>query len=208
MAESSESAPAAKGGGLKWIAIAAGASLLSAAGTFVVVSRTVAPPAAGESHAPAAPGQPAAAEHADEGAAEQHGGGTSEHASSGGDEHASAPAQEHAPPPSAASGHGATVSNTFELETFVVNINDGERDRFLKLKPELELSDPAAGEELKARMPQVKDIVISLLSSQSFSQIRTIEGKDALREELMLRLNALLRSGKVSRVFFTEFVVQ
>jgi flagellar FliL protein len=63
-------------------------------------------------------------------------------------------------------------------------------------------------DELKSRMPQVKDLIISLLSSQSFNEIRSIEGKDALREEIMVRLNALVRSGKVSRVFFTEFVVQ
>jgi flagellar FliL protein len=89
-----------------------------------------------------------------------------------------------------------------------VNINDGERDRFLKLKPELELSDAAVAEELKARMPYIKDLVIGLLSSQTFSEIRTLEGKDMLREEMMVRLNALLKGGKVTRVFFTELVVQ
>jgi len=105
-------------------------------------------------------------------------------------------------------GGGAQLSTIFQLETFVVNINDGDRDRFLKIKPELEITEPAVADELKARMPQVKDIIISLLSSQSFSQIRSIEGKDALREDMMIRLNALVREGKVLRIFFTEFVVQ
>ena len=96
----------------------------------------------------------------------------------------------------------------YSLEPFIVNINDGERDRFLKLKADLELSSPELAQELERRMPQVKDVIISLLSSQSFSDIKSIEGKDLLREELLVRLNTLLRKGKVRRVFFTEFVVQ
>jgi len=104
----------------------------------------------------------------------------------------------------AASGGG----EFFPLETFIVNINDGRRDRFLKIKTELEVSYEAVVVELRARMPQVKDLVITLLSSKSFQEIRTMEGKDLLREELLARLNALTRSGSVRKVFFTEFVVQ
>ena len=51
-------------------------------------------------------------------------------------------------------------------------------------------------------------MVISLLGSKSFEEIRSMEGKDILREEILQRLNALLKTGKARRVFFTEFVVQ
>ena len=51
-------------------------------------------------------------------------------------------------------------------------------------------------------------LVISLLGSKSFEDVRTIEGKNFLREEILLRVNALLVTGKAKRVFFTEFVVQ
>ena len=190
-----------KKSGLLWIGIAAGASVLSAAGTFFVVSSTI--PQAPESAEPAA-------EHAEEAdAADSASGG--EHASESEDSHAASEAHESAgrsEHDTIARGSGAELSTIYQLETFVVNINDGNRDRFLKIRPELEISDPAVGEQLTQRMPQVKDIVISLLSSQSFGQIRSIEGKDALREDLMIRLNALVREGKVLRVFFTEFVVQ
>jgi flagellar FliL protein len=139
-----------------------------------------------------------------EASAEDAGGHGDSHAgeSKGGqDGHGSAGAHD-------ASGQEAVASDFFPLETFIVNIRDGDRDRYLKLKTELELSGDAAGSEISARMPEIKDIVISLLGSKSFEEVRTIEGKNLLREQLMVRINALLNSGKVKRVFFTEFVVQ
>ena len=117
------------------------------------------------------------------------------------------------PPVAAGSGAakvdiGRLIGETYALDTFVVNIRDGERDRFLKLKAELELTSIETGQEVNQRLPQIRDLVISLLGSKSFEDIRTIEGKNFLREEILLRLNSLLSTGSVTRVFFTEFVVQ
>lgn len=103
---------------------------------------------------------------------------------------------------------GNHIGTVFPLDSFVVNISDRERDRYLKLKAELELTTPELSDELDQRMPQIRDLIISLLGSKSFEEVRTIEGKNFLREEMILRINALLVSGKVKRVFFTEFVVQ
>ena len=113
----------------------------------------------------------------------------------------------------AADGGGAStesrhIGTIIPLDSFVVNISDRERDRYLKLKTELELSMPELSDELDQRMPQIRDLIISLLGSKSFEEVRTIEGKNFLREEILLRINSLLVSGKVKRVFFTEFVVQ
>jgi flagellar FliL protein len=137
---------------------------------------------------------------------------STEDAGGHGDSHAEGDDSGHG----AAGGHGAegahgeavVSSDFFPLETFIVNIQDGDRDRYLKLSTELELTSSGAGSEISARMPQIKDIVISLLGSKSFQEVRTIEGKNLLREQLMVRINALLQTGKVKRVFFTEFVVQ
>jgi flagellar FliL protein len=103
------------------------------------------------------------------------------------------------------SGH---IGSTYALQTFVVNILDRDRDRYLKLKAELELEDTKLEEELSSRLPQIRDLIIGLLGSKTFDDIRTIEGKNFLREEMLLRINALLVTGKVRRIFFTEFVVQ
>ena len=102
----------------------------------------------------------------------------------------------------------AMVGTMYALDSFIVNIGDRDRDRYLKLKAELELSKGAVAEEIEQRMPQIRDLIISLLGSKSFDEIRSIEGKDLLREEVLQRINALLVTGKARSVFFTEFVVQ
>jgi len=107
-----------------------------------------------------------------------------------------------------ADGQPPSVPETFAMDAFVVNIADGDKDRFLKLKVDLEVSGPAVSAELTERLPQVKDIMISVVSSQSFGDVRSLEGKDFLREELQTRLNAVVREGTVRKVFFTEFIVQ
>jgi flagellar FliL protein len=106
-------------------------------------------------------------------------------------------------------GSGQAMMGTmYALDSFIVNIGDRDRDRYLKLKAELELSQATVAEEIDQRLPQIRDLVISLLGSKSFDEIRSIEGKDLLREEVLHRINALLVTGKARSVFFTEFVVQ
>ncbi len=100
------------------------------------------------------------------------------------------------------------IGPRYQLKTFIVNITDRDRDRYLKIKAELELSNDRVAKELDSRRPQLRDLVISLLGSQSFEEVRSIEGKDILREEILQRINAVLTTGKARRIFFTEFVVQ
>ena len=109
-----------------------------------------------------------------------------------------------------AAGAGADkmLGAIFSLDAFIVNIGDGDRDRYLKLKADLELTKDTVAEEIERRLPQIRDLIISLLGSKSFDDVRSIEGKDLLREEMLRRINALLVTGKARSIFFTEFVVQ
>jgi flagellar FliL protein len=194
--EKAEDAPPAKKGGRLVLFAAVGGALLvgAAAGAGVLMLRGGGePPAAhAESAEPAAePG----VEEALDGAADPH---------AAAEGHGDAQA-------SAGDGHGGgahAAGATYKLDPFIVNINDRERDRYLKLRAELELGKDAAADALEKRNPEVRDLVISLLSSKSFEEIRTIEGKNFLREEIIVRLNALVGAGSVRKVFFTEFVVQ
>ena len=60
----------------------------------------------------------------------------------------------------------------------------------------------------RLRLPQIRDLIISLLGAKSFDEVRSIEGKNFLREEMLLRINSLLVTGKAKSIYFTEFVVQ
>lgn len=62
--------------------------------------------------------------------------------------------------------------------------------------------------EIEARMPMMDDIVISLLSTKTYDQLYTAEGKEMLRVEIMNKINEQLPEFYVMSVYFTEFVVQ
>lgn len=101
-----------------------------------------------------------------------------------------------------------TMTQTYAMETFVVNLNDPGGKRYLKTNIELEYLSEALGEEIAHRLPQLRDLILLLLSSKSLEDIQSVDGKIALRRELIQRINQILTSGKIRNLYFTQFVIQ
>ncbi|MBF0453297.1 MAG: flagellar basal body-associated FliL family protein [Magnetococcales bacterium] len=100
------------------------------------------------------------------------------------------------------------VGEMFKLDPFVVNLNEPRGNRYLKTTIQLEMDSEALMAELERRNAQLQDVILSLLTSKSSKELQALEGKFRLREELLSRINALLVNGIVTRVYFTEFVIQ
>ena len=96
----------------------------------------------------------------------------------------------------------------FSLETFIVNLADKGGKRYLRVTMDLELGNPELEAELTKRLPQVRDSVLMILPSKRFEDISSVEGKMALRDEILDVLNGFLTQGQVSKIYFKEFVVQ
>ena len=91
---------------------------------------------------------------------------------------------------------------------FVVNLADTPEIRYLKLTIKLELTKEEYTEEVTKRMPQIRDSLLILFSSKEYASIRTVEGKMELRDEILQRLNTILKKGAVKAAYFTDFVAQ
>lgn len=100
------------------------------------------------------------------------------------------------------------IGPIYSMDTFIVNLVDPLGKRYLKLKMELELDGALVREEVTGRMPQLKDTVITLLSSKGFEDVSSLEGKLQLRAEMISLLNQHLLSGAIKNIYFTEFIVQ
>jgi flagellar FliL protein len=100
------------------------------------------------------------------------------------------------------------IGPIFPLETFIVNLSDPQGKKYLKAKLELELDNEEVILEIEKRLPQLRDTVLTVLSSKGFEDIRQLEGKYQLRVELIALLNQHLKTGKVKNIYFTEFIVQ
>jgi flagellar FliL protein len=94
------------------------------------------------------------------------------------------------------------------MDPFIVNLMDNNGERYLKLAIQLEISDPKGVAELDQMKPKLRDNVLDLLSAKSVKELMDMAGKQRLREEIAMRLNTFLTTGKVSKVYFTEFVIQ
>jgi flagellar FliL protein len=104
----------------------------------------------------------------------------------------------------------ATQSIIVPLESFIVNLMDRSSSgkRYLKTTIELDVPDEESQGLVGVRKAQLRDAILLLLTSQSFAEINTTEGKQALKKALLLRINQALGGRIVSGLYFTEFVVQ
>ena len=113
-----------------------------------------------------------------------------------------------------ASGQGPVekeaVGPIHEIGEFTVNlmVPPGFAPRFVRTGVAVEVSDKKALTELSEREAQVRDAVIGVLRSKTHDEINGTAGMETLRQEIAASISALLRSGNVVNVFFTDLVVQ
>ena len=96
----------------------------------------------------------------------------------------------------------------FALDTFIVNLADKGGNRYLRVTMDLELGNPELESEIEKRLPQVRDGILMILPTKRFEDISTVQGKTALRDEVLETLNGFLAQGKIVNIYFKEFVVQ
>ena len=96
----------------------------------------------------------------------------------------------------------------YNMDPFVVNLADSESLRYLKVKMDIESNEKKPNEEYVKKLPQLRDAILTVLSSKNYGEIYDSEGKKRLKEEIILKANQLLGQFKVKTVYFTEFIVQ
>ncbi len=114
--------------------------------------------------------------------------------------HAAAPEPEAKPP--------EPVKVTAPLGSLVVNIGAPETRRFLKVGVDLGVSDEKAAKEVEEHKAQILDLLISVLATASLEVLGSEEGRTSLKKAVVERIHEELRLEKVSRVYFTEFLIQ
>ena len=97
---------------------------------------------------------------------------------------------------------------TYLMDTFIVNLSDPKGKRYLRITMDLEMSKEKLREEIEMRVPQIRNAILMILPTRTFEGIHSIEGKIALRDEIMTEMNNILSKGSITNIYFTEFVVQ
>jgi flagellar FliL protein len=102
----------------------------------------------------------------------------------------------------------APLGALLPLDPFIANLNDDSGKRYLKATMQIEFFDSKVPDDFNGRLPQMRDLLLTLFSSKTFAEVRTPEGKAVLREEIINRVNRVLRKDLVKAVYFTDFIVQ
>lgn len=94
------------------------------------------------------------------------------------------------------------------LEPFMVNLAKTKGSRILKVTITLELNNPAVQPEVEDNRQKIMDSILVLLSSKTFEDVYSIQGKFKLKDEITTRVNRFLAMGHVREVYFSEFLIQ
>ncbi|PTN32013.1 flagellar basal body-associated protein FliL [Desulfonatronum sp. SC1] len=100
------------------------------------------------------------------------------------------------------------VPEIVTLEPFVVNLADPLGRRFLRMTLDVEVLNRAVIADVQRNNSRIRDAVILLLAGKSFADLASMEGKITLKNQIVERLNQIVGGGRVTNVYFTEFVVQ
>lgn len=100
------------------------------------------------------------------------------------------------------------IGPIYSMDTFIVNLIGGRGKNYLKAKIDLEMDSVKLADEINKRLPQFRDAILTMLSSKTQEDIKTLEGKYQLRAEIISMLNQYLTSGKIKNIFFTDFIIQ
>ena len=96
------------------------------------------------------------------------------------------------------------------LETFTVNLQDGER--YMQVDVTLQVADQAQADAIKLHMPRVRSRLLALLSSKHAEALTTAADKQVLAQEILaqvkLPFDAKAKPQQVDDVLFTSFVIQ
>jgi len=100
------------------------------------------------------------------------------------------------------------IRSVYSLNTFIVNLADKGGRRFLRITMDLELKDESFAEEIDKRLSQTRDSILMILPTKRFEDINSIEGKIALRDEIIIKLNSFFKNVIITNIYFVEFVIQ
>jgi flagellar FliL protein len=108
-----------------------------------------------------------------------------------------------------AEGDAAAVpeGSILSLGELSVNLRGSGGGRLLRVEVQVEGTATALAAS-EARLPQLRDAMITVASDYSWNELEGSGGKMRLHDEFLVRINGILRPERVERVYFTKFIVQ
>jgi flagellar FliL protein len=119
-----------------------------------------------------------------------------------------APAEGETPPEGEEVQQDSVLDVFLKLEPFIVNLKGNGMKRYLKTTIAIEVEEKKVKEELEMLTPKLRDTILFVLTSKSYNDLFSNEGKIALKHELIAHINRILKSGTIKAIYITDFIIQ
>ena len=96
----------------------------------------------------------------------------------------------------------------FLIDDIIVNPSDTDGKRLLLASIGLDLQSEEAKLELKSKEVVVKDVIITTLSSKTWTQLNDSAFKDSLKNEISSKLQRLIPTVKINTVYLSKYITQ
>ena len=99
------------------------------------------------------------------------------------------------------------VKEVVELQPFIVNLADRDEPRYLRMTISLGLGE---GDEKPDPLftTKVRNAILAVVTNKKSEDILTVEGKTALRKEMLSAARSAIGKPSVQAIYITDFIVQ
>jgi flagellar basal body-associated protein FliL len=95
-----------------------------------------------------------------------------------------------------------------KLSPLIINLKEESGRHYLKTTMVLEIGKKDWVEPIQNKMSPLMDIAILTLSEKRLEDLRNLEVKEQLKQELLVKMNQHLDPKKIKQIYFDEFLYQ
>lgn len=96
----------------------------------------------------------------------------------------------------------------YTIKDIVINPAGTSGSRFLSVSFGFDLAGNEVATQFEQREPLIRDALITIMSSKTVTQLTDAREKEITRLQIRKRLSDLLKTGDITAVYFTDFVLQ
>jgi flagellar protein FliL len=105
-------------------------------------------------------------------------------------------------------GQGQAPGPILKLENFVIQLRGVDQDRYVRVSFDVEVGADPDREVVQARLPQIRDSVITYFSDRTLDELRGSDGIERTKMALMKRLEEIVPGRRVRALYITDFIIQ
>ncbi|MBN6887172.1 flagellar protein FliL [Cytobacillus horneckiae] len=97
------------------------------------------------------------------------------------------------------------LESSVNIEQITANLASND---YIRISFTIQTDSKKSKEELEKRDFQVKNLIIQQLAEMDSEQLKGKDGQLNLQEELKTKINELMQTGKIEKVYITESILQ